>query len=107
MIPKLLLEKAIANGQGFIKGKFGFTDQEMGKVPQNPCTYLRKAVYVVYFDQQMHACTCVGMVENNEKCFKIIKNILFSSCLQEAHVRLTYENETCPKLVQHRFCQVR
>ena len=33
------------------------------------------------------------MAENNKKRFKIIKNILFSSCVQEAHVRLTYEND--------------
>ena len=42
---------------------------------------------VVYFNQQMHACACVYMVE--KKHSKIIKVILFSSCVQEAHVRLT------------------
>ena len=48
---------------------------------------------VVYFDQQMHACPCVCMVETNKKCSKIIKNILFSSFVQKAHVSLTYKNE--------------
>ena len=42
----------------------------------------------------MHACACVGMVENNKKCSKIIKNILFSSCPHEAHVRFTNEFTT-------------
>ena len=36
-----------------------------------------KAMLVVFFDQQMHACTKVHMVKNDEKCLKIIKNILF------------------------------
>ena len=35
-----------------------------------------------------HAFACVGMVENNKRRSKIIKNILFSSCVQGAHVRL-------------------
>ena len=41
----------------------------------------------------MHACACVCMVENDEKCSKIIENILFSSCAREAHVKLTYQCE--------------
>ena len=45
--------------------------------------------YVVYSNQQMHACACIRMIENNKKRSKIIKNILFSSCIQEAHSRLT------------------
>ena len=32
-------------------------------------------VIVVYFDQQVHACACVHMVENNEKHLKIMKNM--------------------------------
>ena len=28
---------------------------------------------LVYFNQQTHACACVCMVENNEKCLRIIK----------------------------------
>ena len=35
---------------------------------------------VVYFDQGTHACTCVCMVENNEKHLKIIRKIPFPSC---------------------------
>ena len=46
-------------------------------------------LFVVYFYQQMHACACVRMVENDKKRSKIIQNILFSSCVGEAHVRLT------------------
>ena len=48
----------------------------------------RKELFVVYFEQRMHACPCVCMVENNKNCSKIIKNILFSSCVRKAHVRL-------------------
>ena len=44
---------------------------------------------VVYFDQQTHACAYVCMVENNQKHSKVSKKVLFSSCTQEAHVRLT------------------
>ena len=36
-----------------------------------------------------HAFAFVPKAE--KKCFKMIKNILFSSCVQEAHVRLTYK----------------
>ena len=36
---------------------------------------------VVYFDQQMHACTCVYMVRNNEKRLKIIKKVEKSTFL--------------------------
>ena len=41
----------------------------------------------------MHAYACIRMVKNDRKCFKMIKNILFSSCLREARVRLTYKYE--------------
>ena len=44
---------------------------------------------VVYFDQQMHACACICMVENDKKRYKIIKKNLFSSCVRKAHERLT------------------
>ena len=27
---------------------------------------------VAYYDQQMHACACVCMVENDKKCYKIL-----------------------------------
>ena len=40
------------------------------------------------FDQPTHVCACVRMVENDKKRSKTIKNILFSSCVREAHVRL-------------------
>ena len=42
---------------------------------------------VVYFDQQMHACACISMVENNEKHSKMMKKLPFPSCAREAHVR--------------------
>ena len=32
----------------------------------------------MYFNPQMHAWVCIQMVKNNEKCFKIIKKVLFS-----------------------------
>ena len=51
---------------------------------------------VVNFDQQLNACACFCMVENDEKRFKIIKNILFSSCVWEAHVRPTFKNPHKP-----------
>ena len=35
--------------------------------------------FVVHFDQRMHACTCICMVEDNEKHLKTIKKVLFSS----------------------------
>ena len=38
---------------------------------------------VVYFDQRTHA----HMGENNEKRSKIIKKVVFLSCLREAHVQ--------------------
>ena len=44
---------------------------------------------VVYFDQQMHAYACVHMVENNKKMLENYQKLLFSSCAQETHVRLT------------------
>ena len=36
----------------------------------------------------MHACACVHMGENNEKCLRISKKVLFSSYPQEIHVNL-------------------
>ena len=47
---------------------------------------------VVYFDKRTHACTYVCMVENNKKHSKIMKKVPFSSCIQEAHVRLMKNN---------------
>ena len=35
--------------------------------------YFSQNTNVVYFDQQMHACACVGMVENDQKHLKMIK----------------------------------
>ena len=32
---------------------------------------------VVYFDQQMHACACVPMVENDKKHLKMMKKVFF------------------------------
>ena len=32
---------------------------------------------VVYFDQQAHACASVHMFENNKKCLKITKKVMF------------------------------
>ena len=48
---------------------------------------------VVYFDQQMHACACVRMVENDQNHCKMSKKVLFSSCVREAYERLTKKNE--------------
>ena len=45
---------------------------------------------VVYFDQH---CACAHMVENNEKCLKITRKVLFSSYTRETHVRLLQEHE--------------
>ena len=38
--------------------------------------------------QPVNACACVCMVEKDKKHFKIIKNILFYSCVGYTHVRL-------------------
>ena len=48
---------------------------------------------VVYFNQQTHACTCVRMVENDQKHSKMSKKVPFSSCAREAHIRLTKKNK--------------
>ena len=40
---------------------------------------------VVYFDQQTHACACVHMVENNEKCLKIINKYFFITGMRDSH----------------------
>ena len=48
----------------------------------------RDADFVVYFDQQTQDCACVGMVENNSKHSKIMKQVPIYLCAQEAHVRL-------------------
>ena len=58
-----------------------------------PRLVVRLSLLVVYFGQQSHACACVRMVINDRKRFKIIKNILFSSCAWEAHVRLMQKHE--------------
>ena len=34
-------------------------------------------LFVVYFDQQMHACACVRMVENDQKHSKMSKKSIF------------------------------
>ena len=34
-------------------------------------------ISVVYFDQQTHAYTCIHMLENKEKCLKIVKSTFF------------------------------
>ena len=47
----------------------------------------------MFFDQQMHACACICMFKNDQKHLKIIKKLPFSSCIPEAHVRLTKKNE--------------
>ena len=57
------------------------------------------STYVVYFDQRMHACSCVSMVENDKKHLKIMKKVHFPSCTQKAHVRLIRENEEKSLLV--------
>ena len=51
------------------------------------------ATVVVYFNQRMHACACVRMVENDRKLSKIMKKVPFLSCVREAHVRLMKKNE--------------
>ena len=43
---------------------------------------------VVYFDQQVHACAFVRMVENDRKHSKMMIKVPFPSCVREAHVRL-------------------
>ena len=44
---------------------------------------------VVYFNQQIHACSCIRMVENNEKHLKIMKKYLF----YHEHQRCIKKNE--------------
>ena len=51
------------------------------------------AIYVVYFDQQMHVCACVHMVKKYEKHSKIMKKVPFPSYVREAHVRCMKKNE--------------
>ena len=48
----------------------------------------KQTTFVVYFDQQSHACACVRMVENDHKHKKMMKKVYFPSCVQEAHVFL-------------------
>ena len=50
-------------------------------------------MYVVYFDQQMHACACVGMVENYEKHSKII----------EKNLNVFYRFRPCERMRKHDF----
>ena len=40
-----------------------------------PTSGITSQVYVVYFNQRMHACACNRMVENNEKRSKIMKKV--------------------------------
>ena len=49
-------------------------------------------MFVVYFDQQMHACACVRMIKNDEKHCRMMKKVPFPSCPQEAHVRRMKKN---------------
>ena len=62
-----------------------------------PTTHYKSIV--VYFDQRMHACACVCMVENDQKHSKMSKKVPFSSCTQEAHERLSMKNEEKSLLV--------
>ena len=57
------------------------------------CKMANVVLGVVYFDQRMHAFACIWMVESYYKCLNKIKNILFSSCVREAYVRLMYKYE--------------
>ena len=61
------------------------------------------APYVVYFDQRMHACPCICIVENDKNALKLKKNIFFSSCVRETHVRLFYRFQPCERLHKHAF----
>ena len=36
---------------------------------------------VVYFDQRMHACACIRIVENDKKTFENDEKVPFSSCV--------------------------
>ena len=56
---------------------------------------------IVYFDQRLHACPCFCLVEYNEKHSKIIEKVYFSSCPQEAHIRLMLKKEEQRLLVSH------
>ena len=56
-------------------------------------------VLAVYFDQRMHACTCVRMVKNDQKYWKMKKKVPFPSCVREAHVRRMEKNEEKSLLV--------
>ena len=40
-----------------------------------------------------HAFACIRMVENDQKHKKMMKKVHFSSCIPEAHVRLTKKKE--------------
>ena len=52
----------------------------LGSVALSPAfPYMRVNTSVAYFDQQMHACVCLRMVENNEKHFQSLTNKLYSS----------------------------
>ena len=45
---------------------------------------------VVYFDKWTHACTCICMDENDEKCLKIIKKCAFFTEGTRCTAILTY-----------------
>ena len=53
---------------------------QINQFPQPP-SLSHLTTIVVYFDQQMHACTCVLMVKNNkkQKRYKIVKKVLLFS----------------------------
>ena len=46
--------------------------------------------FFIVFDQKKHACACVCMAENNEKHLKIIQKVLFSICVREPYVSLSF-----------------
>ena len=81
------------NGIGGVDGFPGDFQLQSGPASLfwGPGTKITRQVYnmfVVYFDQQMHACACVRIVENDQKHWKMKKKVPFPSCVLEAHVRL-------------------
>ena len=47
--------------------------------------------FVVYFDQQMYACSCIFMAENIEKHLKMVQIEPFSSFAQNVHLKLLWK----------------
>ena len=70
----------------FVKIRFGHLRKT--PTPQLDIVSFTAFCNAIYFDQQTHACTCVHMVENDEKISKIMKKVPYPSCVPEAHVRL-------------------